>query len=198
MDPFAPAPLHVLLVRTALTYEEGRQGPRHSPYARSVVSHLSEAARDEVPELTPRASVGQMSFATIPWLALLDRRVTTTVTRGVYVVFLIEPSRPRVVLAMVNGAQDVCREHGYAEGRAILRRRGAALRTLLADHAERFEPPPIDLNSPLDLPRAYEAAYAFGRTYDARGIDPLRFRADLDAMRAAYADYAARVLPEAA
>ena len=194
-EPLTPGPLPRLLAELALRYEDERHGDRWGPFARSVLTLLPRAAREAAPHLTAKASVGQRSWATVPWLAMMDPGLTTVVTRGVYVVALI--AEARVHLGLVHGAQDLCRTHGWSEGRAILRRRAAGIRVTLADHVERFGDR-IALGSPNDLPRAYEAAWVFGRSVEAARMDEAAFDADLDALLAAYADYAIRVLPDAA
>ena len=194
-EPLSPGPLPHLLAQLALRYEEERHGDRWGPFARSVLSLLPRAAREVAPHLTAKASVGQRSWATVPWLAMMDPSLTITVTRGVYLVALI--AEGRVHLGLVHGAQDLCRTHGWPEGRAILRRRAASIRVTLADHVERFGDR-IALGSPNDLPRAYEAAWVFGRSFETAGLDGPAFDADLDALLSAYADYTERTLPEAA
>ncbi len=131
-------------------------------------------------------------WAAIPWVAVFDPAVTTSATRGYYLVYLF-PAHPEVVhLSLAQGTVAAIREHG-AQAETYLRAGGDALRDRLADFAERLPNRSITLGSAGALPEGYAAAHILGLTY---GLDDLgderRLRADLAVGVAAYRALKAR------
>jgi len=55
------------------------------------------------PSLLVKGSIGQGNWAAIPWLAILDRRITTSTTHGLYVVFLFRSDMRGVYLTLNQG-----------------------------------------------------------------------------------------------
>src|SRR5262249_14250474 len=53
--------------------------------------------------LIPKGSAGAGNWADVPWLAVFDPLVTTTATRGYYVVYLFHNSEPEVHLSLNQG-----------------------------------------------------------------------------------------------
>lgn len=51
-------------------------------------------------------SVGKGNWATIPWIAIMDRRITTTTQQGVYIVYLFSDNMKSVYLALQFGVQE--------------------------------------------------------------------------------------------
>jgi hypothetical protein len=67
------------------------------------------------PDLQVNISVGQGNWATVPWIALLNTRITQSTQEGVYVVFLITTELDRIFLTLNQGATNLVRELGQAE-----------------------------------------------------------------------------------
>ena len=125
-------------------------------------------------------------WAAVPWLAVFDPAVTTSATRGYYLVYLFPAHRPVVHLSLAQGTVAAIREHG-PRAEAYLRTSGDALRVRLADFAERLPNRSITLGSAGELPEGYEAAHILGLTYALDDLgDERRLRADLAAGVAAY------------
>lgn len=131
-------------------------------------------------------------WAAVPWVAVFDPAVTTSATRGYYLVYLFPAHREVVHLSLAQGTVAAIRAHGTGAG-DHLRASGDALRSRLADFAERLPNRSITLGSAGELPEGYEAAHILGLTY---GLDDLgdeqRLRADLQAGVAAYRALKAR------
>ena len=131
-------------------------------------------------------------WAAVPWLAIFDPAVTTSATRGYYLVYLFAAHREIVYLSLAQGTVAAIRAHG-ARADAYLRASGDALRDRLADFAERLPNRSIALGSAGALPEGYEAAHILGLSY---GLDDLgderRLRADLAVGVAAYRALKAR------
>lgn len=137
-------------------------------------------------ELTAKGSVGQSSWAAVPWLGIFDPLVTDSATRGFYVVYLINPQTEDIYLSMNQGTTAVDEEFGVTTGREVLRRRASDMALRVREHSRDFDLDPIELGSSARLPSGYEAGHSFGRRYDANSIDANQFISDLERMLHAY------------
>lgn len=127
-------------------------------------------------------------WAAVPWLAVFDPSVTTSATRGYYLVYLFPADRQRVHLSLAQGTVAALREHG-ARALDHLRTSGDRLRARLSDFAPRLPVTRLRLGTAGELPEGYEAAHILGLSYDIAELgDEARLRADLslgiDAYRA--------------
>jgi 5-methylcytosine-specific restriction protein A len=131
-------------------------------------------------------------WAAVPWLAIFDPAITTSATRGYYLVYLFPAHREAVHLSLAQGTVAAIRAHGPAAG-DHLRTSGAMLRARLSDFADRLPNRIISLGTAGELPEGYEAAHILGLTYacDALG-DERRLHADLTVAVAAYRALKAR------
>ena len=131
-------------------------------------------------------------WAAVPWLAVFDPTVTTSATRGYYLVYLFPAHREVVHLSLAQGTVAAIREHG-PRAEAFLRTSGDALRMRLSDFIDRLPNTSITLGSAGELPDGYEAAHILGLTYDLEDLgDERRLRADLTVGISAYRALKAR------
>ncbi|MBA1147483.1 DUF3578 domain-containing protein [Ectothiorhodospiraceae bacterium WFHF3C12] len=144
-------------------------------------------------------SVGQGNWARVPWVALLDRRETTTTQHGVYVVFLFREDMSGVYLTFNQGVTDLRNRHGTREGRAILRRRAEQLQRLLPNNSTTFRTDGhIDLRTESNLGKQYEASTVAYRLYEKGHVpsDEVLF-GDLEVLLETYERYMNSELPRA-
>ncbi len=108
-------------------------------------------------------------WAAVPWLAVFDPAITTSATRGYYLVYLFPAHRDAVHLSLAQGTVAAMREHGP---RALdhLRQSGARLRERLSDFAESLPVTDLRLGTAGELPEGYEVAHILGIGY---GLDEL-------------------------
>ncbi|WP_088633850.1 MrcB family domain-containing protein [Phaeobacter sp. 22II1-1F12B] len=137
-------------------------------------------------ELKTKGSVGAGNWAAVPWLGFFDPLVTTTATKGFYVVYLVNPQTEEIFLSLNQGTTAVYREFGERKGRDILQRRAGDIRDRLPEFTANFDSDPIDLNSLESLPLGYQAGHAFGRKYEAGKINEKLFYADLERILYSY------------
>ncbi|WP_232630538.1 DUF3578 domain-containing protein [Methylobacterium sp. Leaf118] len=131
-------------------------------------------------------------WAAVPWLAAFDPAVTTSATRGYYLVYLFPAHREAVHLSLVQGTVAAIRAHG-PRAAAHLRTSGAAVRARLTDFAEALPVAEITLGSAGELPEGYEAAHILGLTYGLADLaDERRLWSDLAHGVAAYRALKAR------
>ena len=136
---------------------------------------LSIALPHTLPSFLCKGGAGKGVFATVPWLAVFDPLVTTSATRGYYVVYLFNKQENAVYLSLNQGATAL-RNEFRSRAPKVLRERAAFMRERVQDYAVHFSSAPISLDSTLDLPRDYEAGHAFGRRYH---LDSLPSEAEL-------------------
>ncbi|WP_430787226.1 DUF3578 domain-containing protein [Virgibacillus flavescens] len=57
-----------------------------------------------------KASVGQGNWAQVPWLAILNKKITTTTQTGFYIVYLFSEDMERLYLTLAQGVADNSKE----------------------------------------------------------------------------------------
>lgn len=78
-----------------------------------------------------QGSVGQGNWATVPWLAILDNRITGTTQRGEYVVYLFAEDMSAVYLTLAQGVTAPLQEKGRREAYAYLRNKANEIREII-------------------------------------------------------------------
>ena len=68
-------------------------------------------------------SVGQGNWATIPWICIFDRSITTSATKGVYIVYLLAKDGKTLYLTFNQGCTDIRNNHSKRETIKIMRER---------------------------------------------------------------------------
>ncbi|MEG9528197.1 MAG: DUF3578 domain-containing protein [Hyphomicrobiales bacterium] len=125
-------------------------------------------------------------WAAVPWVAIFDPAITTSATRGYYLVYLFPAHRQAVHLSLAQGTVAAIRQHGPG-AEAYLRASGDALRARLSDFVRTLPNATISLGSVGELPEGYEAAHILGLSYELADLgDERRLRRDLAAAVTAY------------
>lgn len=78
-----------------------------------------------------QGSVGQGNWADIPWIAILDTRITNTTQQGVYIVYLFAENMSSVYLSLAQGVTDPLKE-GKKSGYQYLRDKVKQIRELIS------------------------------------------------------------------
>ena len=60
-------------------------------------------------------SVGQGNWATVPWVCIFDRLITTTAQKGVYIVYLLSKDTNTLYLTFNQGCTELRRTHKKQE-----------------------------------------------------------------------------------
>lgn len=171
---------------------EIRNGPfREDPELWAAMNGLKDWVRSAAPvqtrpNLIVNWSVGKGNWATIPWLAIMDQRVTTTTQEGVYVVMLISRDLQSVYLTLAQGITAVVNAHGGREGVRILSERAATLRSMVPELTEAG----IELSGEIDL----GADARLANSYEAGRIAHVRLDANSLPNDAEFSSYLAALL----
>lgn len=113
------------------------------------------------PNLKVHFSIGQGNWSITPFLAILDRRNTTTTQRGTYVVFIFRANGEALDLKLGQGVHEVQQEFGRKTNE-VLQQRAEAARALFPNlRGTQFE---------IDAGLSYERGNTRSQLYDASTI----------------------------
>jgi 5-methylcytosine-specific restriction enzyme A len=131
-------------------------------------------------------SPGRGNWAAVPWISVFDPIITTSATKGFYVVYLFHVSKPIVHLSLNQGTTAVRKEftertHGILKDRADL------IRKRVSEFSASLPTNEIDLGSNVGLPGDYVAGHALGVSYQIDALpDEAQLRNDLQTIVRAY------------
>lgn len=81
-------------------------------------------------------SLGKGVWASVPWIALMDERETTSTQKGLYIVFLVSRDLSTAHLCLLQGTTELVQEHKTSGALPILRQRSDAYRALAPELAQ--------------------------------------------------------------
>ncbi len=133
----------------------------------------------------------------MPWIAILDDRITDTTRHGIYCVYLFRKDMTGAYLSIHQGVTELKRAHDNQDAYAILRERADALR----ERFPKMRQAGFALNNPLDvredgLGADYEVSAIAHKFYPLDNIPSNEaLLLDLESILSAYADYAEHSQP---
>lgn len=141
-----------------------------------------------------KGSAGQSRWADVPWIAILDPSITTTATRGYYVVYLFAADMTAVHLCLAQGTTSVNEEFKPKQkAREELSRLSDLMRSRLPEAVETFSATAISLGGKSDLALDYEPSIALSKSYYFSNLpDEEQLRLDLQELLVLYAKLNAR------
>jgi 5-methylcytosine-specific restriction protein A len=156
-------------------------------FIRGDAANEVRGALGEVGEgLIVQGSSGQGNWAAVPWISVFDPTITTSATRGYYVVYLFHAEKPLVHLSLNQGTTAV-REEFASKTRAVLSDRAELIRKRVSDFAQMMPVTTINLGSDARLPGDYVAGHALGTTYILSDLpEEIILRRDLQTIVRAY------------
>ena len=124
------------------------------------------------PQLLVKWSLGKGVWAKVPWIALMNWRVTTSTQAGVYVVMLIAEDLSTVYLTLNQGMTDLVEELGQQAAARTLAERSAAFQAQVQDLKEKgiVVGNDIDLKTESWRPKNYEASTIAYAKFDAGSL----------------------------
>ena len=179
-------------LRTIVTnYPKAKTEPLTGhPLGAFIRNGAADAVRDALGELGAgllvEGSAGAGNWAAVPWISIFDPAITTSATRGYYVVYLFHVNKPIVQLSLNQGTTAVREEFG-ARAREILQDRADLMRKRVAEFSETLPVNKIELGSDSRLPGDYVAGHALGVTYELSTLpEEAKLRADVQNIVRAY------------
>ena len=72
-------------------------------------------------------SVGQGNWATVPWVCIFDRKITTSATKGVYIVYLLAKDGKTLYLTFNQGCTEIRQSNSKSNTIRIMRQKAAEI-----------------------------------------------------------------------
>jgi 5-methylcytosine-specific restriction enzyme MrcB-like protein len=132
LNPTRPSSFAELLAEAIRQFADARKSPfREIPSLwasmESVKSRLQTLPSvRQRPDILVNWSLGKGVWANDPWIALLNRRVTTSTQSGLYIVFLIAEDLSTVYLTLNQGMTDLVKQFGQKYASSTLLERSKA------------------------------------------------------------------------
>ena len=115
-------------------------------------------------------SVGAGVWAKVPWIGIFDKSITTSATKGVYIVYLLSEDSQRLYLTFNQGCSEIRETHSKRETIQIMHQEADKIRASVSDH-EFVAGCDIDLGSRLtDLGDMYREGTIFYKQYDVDAV----------------------------
>jgi 5-methylcytosine-specific restriction protein A len=110
-------------------------------------------------------SVGAGNWSEIPWIAILDKSISTSTRQGYYIVLLFDKEIKNVYLALGLGWTQFESEYGTKEGRVRIVETGKYYARQLETKPEGFKEGEIDLKANNVLGKGYELGSIISKKY---------------------------------
>lgn len=125
-------------------------------------------------------SVGQGNWATVPWIGIFDKEITTTATKGVYIVYLLAADGKSLYLTFNQGCTETRKEHSKKETIKIMREKAKDIISRIDSRGFQTDEN-INLGEELtELGEMYQKGTVFYRKYTKEDIpEEAELREDL-------------------
>jgi 5-methylcytosine-specific restriction protein A len=112
-----------------------------------------------------KGSVGQGNWAETPWVAILNRTVTTSTQNGYYICYLIDPKQKCLYLSLATGWTQFEKDFPLKEARSRIVEYSEYLFKQLTISDSLFRSGPIDLSATRTLSKGYELGQILSKRY---------------------------------
>ncbi|WP_088549171.1 MrcB family domain-containing protein [Paenibacillus aquistagni] len=146
------------------------------------------------PNYKIQGSVGQGNWANIPWIAVMDKRITDTTQHGEYIVYLFSEDMKSVYLTLNQGVTVPIDEFGKKDGHHYLKNKAVEIRELMPLEGLQTDNK-LNLNSKSGLGRDYQVSTIAYIRYDRDALpDDNQLQSDLENVVSNYKMYVEHVL----
>ncbi len=141
-------------------------------------------------------SVGQGNWAMVPWVCIFDRSITTSATKGVYIVYLLAKDGNSLYLTFNQGCTEIRSTHTKRETIRIMRDKAAEVASRIDPRGFRTDEE-INLGEGLtELGELYQKGTIFYKEYRKEEIPSEdELQSDLAKMMEIYRDYVGKDAP---
>ena len=135
-------------------------------------------------------SVGKGNWAMVPWICIFDRQITTSATKGVYIVYLLSKDGNTLYLTFNQGCTEIRNTHSKAETIKIMRQKAAEIVSQI-DGRGFASDENVNLGSGLtELGELYQRGTIFYKAYRKGNVpSDEALQADLKNMMDIYREY---------
>ena len=146
----------------------------NNPFGTFVRSEIPEALYEtglvDREKYLITASVGAGNWAMIPWICIFDRSITTSATKGVYIVYLLSKDSRRLYLTFNQGCTEIRNQHSKRETIEIMHQTAEKIRSMVSNQGFTASCD-IDLGMGLtELGVLYREGTIFYKEYNAEAI----------------------------
>jgi len=95
-----------MIADAAIQYPESKNGSfAGAPIGQVIKEEIPEAVRNKLSltDYVIKGSIGNENFDSIPWIAIMDKEITTSTRKGFYIVFLFSSDGQRIYLTLNQG-----------------------------------------------------------------------------------------------
>ncbi len=137
-----------------------------------------------------KGGVGQGQWATVPWLCIFNQSITTTVTKGIYIVYLLSSDGNSLYLTFNQGCTDIKNNHTKRETINIMRERANEIINKIDSRGFLSDTNIFLGNGLTELAELYQKGTIFYKEYKKNNIpSEEELREDLSKMIEIYDDY---------
>lgn len=135
-------------------------------------------------------SVGQGNWAMIPWICIFDRSITTTATKGIYIVYLLSKDGNSIYISFNQGCTEIRRAHSKKDTINIMHQNADKIRSRIDNRGFAADNRVSLGNSLTELGELYQEGMIFYKEYKKESV-PLEaeLQEDLRRMMEIYKDY---------
>lgn len=98
--------ISTMIADAAIQYPKSKNGPfAGAPIGQVIKEEIPEALRNKLSltDYVIKGSIGNGNFASIPWIAIMDKEITTSTRKWFYIVFLFSSDGQRIYLTLNQG-----------------------------------------------------------------------------------------------
>ena len=140
-------------------------------HVRNVVKNMiAEGADLDEKRYFIVGSVGQGQWAEIPWVSLFIRDITTTATKGYYIVYLFKADMSGVYISLNQGWTYFKNKYGTKLGREKIKSTANIIRQKINAKPINMTATDISLGGRGVLAQGYETGHIYGRLYDVNNL----------------------------
>lgn len=182
--------ISILLKKFAASYLSQKEQPfRYTDISRILTDELPPLLRSRLTlrddKYKVQGSVGNGNWAEIPWLAILDSQITTSTTRGYYIVILIHPDMKAFYLVLATGWTQFKNEYGARDAREQIKAVSAHYASILKMPSD-FTVGPIDLGDANELGKGYGRGSIFSKKYTLDSFSEETLISDIEVLLELY------------
>ncbi len=163
--------LNFLLQEYPKAMKQPFKGNKIAEYIRNEIPNHVAIITENNDRFLIEGSPGKGNWANVPWVAILDRFITTTVQDGYYIVYLVKEDFSGIYLTLNQGVTTVKNQYGSGATEALIVR-GKDYLSRLGEIDKKYISGPIDLavTSSSKLGLLYEVGTICSLYYDADAI----------------------------
>lgn len=132
---------------------------------------IEEVASIDTSKYKVEGSPGKGNWADVPWIAVFDKDITLTATKGYDIVYLFCADMSGVYISLNQGWTYFKDKYGVKDGRKKIAQVSSAWKNILSSTLTDFSYDPIDLKiKSNNLAEGYELGHICGKFYDNNNI----------------------------